>query len=415
MVLENASPSSELESDTPYSSPDPYDDSSSSKYITIDIKSLPASVPLFGPLFGFTERWQAQIVQTSILAYAKIVKRNLTHDEAQAHAYWTSKANAYASWGPPVGVGASLYRAYKTRHSASTLIWGYFNAERVGIGSVEFLKGQMAKSFWQGLRASCYGAAGYYMGSGLMLYFGVIFSRIGELRDPRLKDFNETVMALMREADHKKRTRRIDPTGQGNKSASDLWKDHRNGIGAVGGQQGDTDDTSPSAGDFNYAAEMQNGDRPSSTDSDTNFARDYLQRQAPERRPQPSMSNAASRYPPKPQESDQSSPFDSYSDSSDTASTTSASVWENIRQKAASNPSSNPPRFSRRRPVPSSSTQEQEREQQEGSMVEDSFTFSGAEEERQYAKDEAQKEFDERVEKERRGGDFGNAERRWGR
>ena len=411
MVLENASPSPELESDTPYSSPDPYDDSSSSKYIAIDVKSLPGSMPLFGPLFGFTERWQAQIVQNSILSYAKLVKRNLTHDEAQALAYWTCKGNAYASWGPPVGVGASLYRAYQTRHSGRSFMWAQINPERVGIGSVEFLRGQMARSFWQGLRASCYAVVGYYLGSGMMSSYGAFAAIFGKTRDPRLKEFNQTMaLTLRREAEHKKRSRRVDHTGQGDKSASDLWKDHRDGIGTAGGQQGDTDDASPSAREFDYAAEIQNDDRPfSSTESDVSFARDHPQRQALERRPQPSTSNTTS------QEPDQSSPFDSYSDSSDTASPTSGSVWANIRQKAASNPSSNPPRFIRRRPVPSSTTQEQEREQQEGSTVGDGFTFSGAEEERRYVKDEAQKEFDERVEKERRGGDFGSTERRWGR
>lgn len=46
----------------------------------------------------------------------------------------------------------------------------------------------------------------------------------------------------------------------------------------------------------------------------------------------------------------------------------------------------------------------------------DSFTFSKTEEERNLAQIEAQKEFDARVEKERRGGDFssGNGDqKRW--
>ena len=55
-----------------------------------------------------------------------------------------------------------------------------------------------------------------------------------------------------------------------------------------------------------------------------------------------------------------------------------------------------------------------QREQQEGSTLGDSFAFSRTEEERSYAKDEAQKQFDERVERERRGEDFGaKGSRRW--
>ena len=53
-------------------------------------------------------------------------------------------------------------------------------------------------------------------------------------------------------------------------------------------------------------------------------------------------------------------------------------------------------------------------EQHEGSSSEDSFSFSSSDEEKGYAKAEAQREFDERVEKERRGGDFSNdGRRRW--
>jgi hypothetical protein len=59
---------------------------------------------------------------------------------------------------------------------------------------------------------------------------------------------------------------------------------------------------------------------------------------------------------------------------------------------------------------------ETQKEQREGATTGDSFAFSKTEEERTYAKEEAQKEFDARVERERRGGDFskgGGDQKRW--
>ena len=59
---------------------------------------------------------------------------------------------------------------------------------------------------------------------------------------------------------------------------------------------------------------------------------------------------------------------------------------------------------------------ETQKEQREGSTMGDSFAFSKTEEERSYAREEAQREFDARVEQERRGGDFskgGGDQKRW--
>ena len=84
------------------------------------------------------------------------------------------------------------------------------------------------------------------------------------------------------------------------------------------------------------------------------------------------------------------------------------SVWERIRRQQASGGSS-PPAQSRGRRMDGVG-----QEQQEGSTTGDSFSFSRSEEERNYAKDEAQREFDERVERERRGRDFSSGSgKRW--
>ncbi|KAL9631457.1 MAG: hypothetical protein Q9164_005882 [Protoblastenia rupestris] len=75
------------------------------------------------------------------------------------------------------------------------------------------------------------------------------------------------------------------------------------------------------------------------------------------------------------------------------------SAWERIRQGSSSGGSGSIPR--RRGGVV--------QEQQGG----DSFSFSSSDEEKSYAQSESQKAFDERVEKERRGGDFSDEAKRW--
>ena len=93
------------------------------------------------------------------------------------------------------------------------------------------------------------------------------------------------------------------------------------------------------------------------------------------------------------------------------------SAWDRLRRGEKPTPI---PQNSGGKPPPSQSQwsrrqSETQREQTEGSTT-GNFAFSKTEEERNYAKEEAQKEFDARVERERRGGDFsqgGGDQRRW--
>ena len=211
----------------------------------------------------------------------------------------------------------------------------------------------------------------------------------------------------IKEDTYAKRMRRVDSGGQGDKSASELWKGQKPSIGAA--RHGEPDDKSPSAGGHDYMASIESDDKPKSNAADTDFMSDHSSRPAQGRREQLNSSTSSSSSPQIPDYDQESSPFDL--DSNPASPATSGSAWDRIRQQATSNPSSIPPRLSRRRPV-SSSAQQQRQEQQDSSTVEDSFAFSQSKEERQYAKDEAQKDFDERMEKERRGDGEGNE---WGR
>ncbi len=94
------------------------------------------------------------------------------------------------------------------------------------------------------------------------------------------------------------------------------------------------------------------------------------------------------------------------------------SAWDRLRrgEKPAPVPQKSGGKHPTKQSAWSRQQDETQREQKEGSTMGDSFAFSKSEEERNYAKEEAQKEFDARVERERRGGDFsqgGGDQRRW--
>ena len=83
------------------------------------------------------------------------------------------------------------------------------------------------------------------------------------------------------------------------------------------------------------------------------------------------------------------------------------STWDRIRRNAASGQAQPDQRshHNTARPI--------QREQSESSTLGDSFSFSSTDEERQLAKTEAQREFDDRLERERKGGDFEDRGKRW--
>ncbi|KAL8975872.1 MAG: hypothetical protein Q9205_008013, partial [Flavoplaca limonia] len=94
---------------------------------------------------------------------------------------------------------------------------------------------------------------------------------------------------------------------------------------------------------------------------------------------------------------------DTFDDASPTAENAvdqaqGGNAWDRIRRQAQNPTTGAKQKGPRWNPV--------RKEQQEGSTTGDSFAFSSDEEQRQLAKDEAQNEFDARVERERQGGSF---------
>ncbi|MCJ1366261.1 hypothetical protein MMC16_005388 [Acarospora aff. strigata] len=438
MVLdESTTPTSDFTTDyTPDSDYDPYSSPSPAKIsYQIDTTSFPRPPFLIGPLFGYTSTYCANVIYARINNSALLLRRPPTQDEATALAYHSAKMLSIAPWGSPLGLAGGWYRAYATREHYRfpfmTPSKETFNPNVVRYFGVR-MEGRQAQLFWHSLRGTAYGFIGIFIGHLLVQTYAATVAAVGERQDPRLKDLiraiqekaRETTAAIIQEhRGQAGRGQRRDPTGQGQRSASELWKNHRMAIGAdddVGpgrsmrGPAGDADDASPSAGGdmsdpygSNYSTAEEAG---SLAMSDGNVLSDrQMRNQEARQRPNPATSptrNTAGTFRIDKVERQPRS-FDSDSDSYGTDDDVSpaggqgpasmdsgGSAWARIRQQSSASPGSSTGgrggsfggRRSSRRP--------------EESTVGDGFTFSDE------AKDEAQRAFDERVEKERRGGDF---------
>lgn len=418
MVLDEASP---------ISSPDPYDNpSSSDSYSSTDpdIATLPSPLPILGPLFGYNSAYTLRLIRARNAQRSQLVNRPLTPKEREALAYHTAKGLAIASWGPPLGVIAGISRYYNTREKyrfpfAGNQLKpdGWWDGERIRIMGQDVVKGLKAKQTVNFLRASIYVSLGYAIVGLLVDSYATTVSIVGEMRDERLKDIiqairRQTAREMGETSKQERQKRAVDvATGQGEKSASDLWKQHRGAIGAddASPTAAGFDDASPTAAGFDYGDEAArlSGNSGNGIVMGDEQTRSQEVRQQPRRNP---AGNRAATFDVEKVERLPRSFDDDYDDASPTGGTGAAnpgeSAWQRIRRENASGgATSSSPRNGRR---PGRGVQQ---EQQEASTTGDSFSFSSSEE-KHLARDEAQRQFDERVEKERRGGDFSDG-RRW--
>ncbi|CZR60856.1 uncharacterized protein PAC_10752 [Phialocephala subalpina] len=387
----------------PSSDNDPYDGANQSINF-LDRTNFPKPMPIFGPLFGFNDKRFSVFLQTRVATAKQILDRPPTQEEVAALAYYTAKYISVISYGGPLGMAGGLWRAYGTKSTFRFPLFQpnleKFKADVFPTARIPALKGLWAVMAWHLVRGMAYGTMGNIIGQIFFASYATSVSVVGELQDPRLKQFHEAIKKRGRES-AEKRQGTLQGVGQ---------------QGQMRGQQPQAqqsemqDDGSPTAGMYGRA-DMT----PTPETYETTPQPSPPRGQFPQRRPVPTEA---------PAKSSESSPFDIIDDASPTggqgiygnttASQPQGSAWERLRrgEKPASIPtkttsSSNPG-------VRTQQQMQAQREQREGATLGDSYTFSKSDEERSYAKDEAQKEFDARIERERRGGDFNaGGNRKW--
>lgn len=418
------------------SDPDPYfssasdDEPSTSTLKTpqVDLSRIPHPIP-FSTAWGFSVEKLQEALTAAHTNSQTVLKRSLTPGEVDALSYHYAKGYRYASYGPPIGVAVGLWRAITT---ANEFRWPAIPRAMSNWSSLDFNKESQSLSFrgkelargpWLrptilGLKGIAYVNLGYFFAVVLFNSYGATVSAVGALQDPRLRELKEKGTDQINKNGGELRIPkpprtganggRVGPTGQGDQSAAELWKKHRGAIARNG------DEASPTAGNddsFSDVTEDWGNNESMMTDSQLEAQQ---RSQQPSSRRSPTDSRAPTLKSEKPARQPQSfsDDFDMTRPSTDDQSPTSTassgeSAWGRIRRENASSGSSTP---RLRRPQRQNRVQQ---EQQEGSTAGDSFTFSSSDSERSYAKDEAQKHFDERVEQERRGEDFGSGRRKW--
>ena len=375
----------------------------------LNLSTLPRANFIGATLFGWTEALLRQMIAHKASATAQRLRRMPTQDEFNAIAYHTAKAQAVASYGVPIGVLAGAYRCYETRENYKFPFVKppeSFNPHAVVLGGRTWLTGDRARIFWHALRFTAYGiCGGWFVGLCFTAYAASVMT-VGELTDPRLKELNDVIREAAKARSEQRgvtQPKQVGITGQGDTSAGELWKRHRTSIGA---QDTQTDDASPSAGqqETEFAQSMAVEERLYGNNAGSREMGGASGNQAVDRTPPPppkqtSRSRAAARAKANDSNSEPSPAggfYDNYDDASPTAmdappatsadSTSGGSTWERIRREAAATEPGARSRRRRKPPQPAN---------QRGDSA-------GADD-----REQAQREFDAQLERERQGGSFG--------
>ena len=427
MVLEDISASgsaSDFSSD--FSSDVPSDPLSSDSGLnpqeysfSLDLTTLPRANFLVAP-FGRGEAGLRRSIAENVSNASKVLHRMPTQDEFNAMAYHTAKGQAIICWGLPTGIGTAAYLAWRTRKTYKfpfVKASEGFNGNEVAFWGRKWLRGAQANVFWHSLRFSAYGIIGGWVAGMFVAGYAASVVAVGELTDPRLKELQGAIRKMAKTQLEKRQGGGVSKDSETGKEISEeaITALRR----AISGGE-NVDSMSGSVGqDVDFATSQDREARLYGIrDIETNEATptDSIPSQ---RSPRPQERSAGNRSTETPSTTDPNpSPsfYDTYDDASPTAPpqtpsrpenrvSTTGSAWERLRRQAtASDPSTTSSRS--RRQIPASQTPKDD----DG----DSFSYYSAEEERQLARDEAQRGFDAQLERERRGENFGGGgERRW--
>jgi hypothetical protein len=429
--IENQAPDSFTENPSP-SDNDPYASPSSPSLASgerYDASNMPRPIPIIGPFIGFSERALRFKADTTLKFAEKKLGRTLHPEEAQAlafHIYKLEKSKSYYAAG---GAAAGVYRWYATMN---TYQYPFYKPKIESIDPNKFgpIKGPAANLARQSWRFGLYALVAGQMGNIIGQLIAQPIAAYETSVDPKLEQFGAEIKAASGrdERANNERGRMIE---ERRKEFEARRRQEGTGgmtppYGARGQERrqappiaGDDDDMSPTAGNEAWGSST-------SSSSWGDFANEEQPKPQPE---QQSTDVRARRQPPyqhtQPQPSSQSSPFD------DDASPTGGLFQSETTIPSTQQPSSRPgesswDRLRRGAGAPSNQgASQQERIQRfassrqsdrgaEGSTVGDNFTFVEGKDARDAERERAQREFDERLERERRGGDFNEGSgKRW--
>lgn len=428
MVLEEATSGQEpaaFSESQPTSDIDPYS-SSNPQYITGQPSSYfrleqpgtsePIHVNLNDLPKPFTFLFHAQHsrnlangIQATCTYASKVLQRPLKQEEADAFAFHWAKSMRTASYGTPVGSAAGVAYAYRFSDYRFPFWRPMKEGSRYSPDKFGALRGPAARAMWSSLRFSAYAFVGLTIGQLFFASYALTLHTAGRALDPRLKEFSDALQQRQKEGIN--RAREMQRPGEAPQQGETMEMARQRRIAqaqqqrsqqgqrqqsekAPSGRKKDDDDMSPtggafdedfmvgSQGDTGLMSDGQSRQQQETYRYDGNASSFDVGSSTPDAR-----STASEAASPRSQPSSQQSSQPRQS---------GGSAWERLRQNALSGNPAKPTGSQSRRQTGSSAG---------GSG--DDFTFSRGEEDKQLARAEAQKEFDARIEKERKGQDFG--------
>jgi hypothetical protein len=321
------------------------------KLLSGRFEDLP-QLPAFAPLFGYTTDWHKTEVARVILEMSSHVRRLPTPAEADALAYHRSTFCSRAAYAPPAVLLTTAYFVYRGRRTFRFPFYtpkpASFNPSYFPSASRPFLTGPTAVRLWHVLRFGAYGLLFQFLVKGTVHSYATTTSLMGMVWDDRLKEMRQTPRQQQRER------RRQDISQTPNESGEQA--------------QQQLGQTQPQLGQQPPTWQQPNQESPAAPQDDDSFLFDDASPVAQSQRQQPQRPSGSPNPPP-----------------------VQGSAWDRIRQRAKSEEG-----------APWNQGQQQNGESR-GQPRTEQYTYSPGEQEKAYAKEQAQKEFDAMLERERRG------------
>lgn len=364
--------SAPADDDDPFATPQP----GAPQHYHLD-RSLLKPFPIIGPLLGYSQQMWEKTVQAYTQRAAWAVQRPLTQEEHDAYAYWTATAISRASYGTPLGVAGGWYAAYRSAQTFRYPFWqpnlDTFTPE-IFPPRQALLRGNRAIMAWHATRILAYTISGCFFGNILISSVAASSASVNMRMDKRLSTVNEALI------------RRKQIQARNGPSRSPMRQQRGTG-------RASQDDASPTGG--MYGAET--------AESKTSKA-------PPLEEIHETQDGGFAVY-------DDASPTGGQGVSADTAlQQTTGSAWDRLRrgEKPIQNRQTGTDGSEGAAQRPSQSTWAKLRNssQQGGHQnpaTDEGYSYSEAREQRELAKLQAQKEFDAQLERERKGGDFGDS------
>lgn len=164
------------------------------RQLGVPFDSLP-QLPAFARLFGFSTDWHRKMIARTVAETSLRMGRLLTPEEADAIAQHRSRLCSRVVWVPPVYLSATAYLAWRGRRTFRFPFYtpkpASFNPSAFPNPARPLLRGRWAEHSWHLMRFGAYGILCHIVTTSLIVSVADAKFLMGVLSDPRLKEIRE--------------------------------------------------------------------------------------------------------------------------------------------------------------------------------------------------------------------------------